>query len=60
VQTSTIHPIILLYKLLFMVKIKGHDCTGGEIDGIGSVSDGLRWVGEIGEVTEGMNLFGFF
>jgi hypothetical protein len=24
------------------------------------ISDGLRWVGEIGEVTEGMNLFGFF
>jgi hypothetical protein len=23
------------------------------------ISDGLRWVGEIGEVTEGMNLFGF-
>jgi hypothetical protein len=24
------------------------------------ISDGLRWVVEIGEVTEGMNLFGFF
>jgi hypothetical protein len=23
------------------------------------ISDGLRWVVEIGEVTEGMNLFGF-
>jgi hypothetical protein len=33
VQASTIHPIILLYKLLFI-----GDCTGGEINGRGSVS----------------------
>jgi hypothetical protein len=38
-QASAIHPIILLYKLLFMGEIEGHDCTGGEIDGRGSVSD---------------------
>jgi hypothetical protein len=38
VQAFTIHPIILLYKLLFIGEIKGHDCTGGEINGRGSVS----------------------
>jgi hypothetical protein len=37
-QASTIHPIILLYNILFMGEIGGHDCTGGEIDGRGSFS----------------------
>jgi hypothetical protein len=32
VLVSTIHFIILLYKLLFIIEIEGHDCTGGKID----------------------------